>query len=204
MQWIDASLAAIIASLLPLVVTIFSWFFLKDRLSKLGLTGLLIGLSGVTLIMSVGLSSKLNIIGIIFCLIGVVALAIATIVVRNSSKENLLMMIGLQMIVGSFTLFPISVAFEVWEVNWTVSLIAAFAYTTIFPGLIATIIWFKLLHSLGPIKAAAFHFLNPLFGVLIANKVLYESLVLQQIVGVLLVMLAIFVLQISNISKSIK
>ena len=201
MQWIDASLAAIIASLLPLVVTIFSWFFLKERLSKLGLIGLLIGLFGVLVIMNSGETSKLNTIGIIFCLLGVIALAIATIVVRNSSAENLLMMIGLQMLVGSFTLFPLSLVFETWEINWTTRLIASFLYTTIFPGLLATLIWFKLLHFIGPIKAAAFHFLNPFFGVLIAHIILSERLIAQQIFGVLLVMVAILILQLSNISK---
>ena len=204
MQWIDASLAATIASLLPLVVTIFSWFFLKERLSKLGLISLLIGLAGVIFIMKSGLNSNLNTIGIIFCLMGVVALSIATIIVRNASGENLLMMIGLQMMVGSITLFPLSVVFEVWEVTWTSRLIAAFLYTTIFPGILATVIWFKLLHFLGPIKAAAFHFLNPFFGVLIANLVLSEELVRPQIVGVLLVMVAILILQLSNISTSHK
>jgi drug/metabolite transporter (DMT)-like permease len=204
MQWIDASLAAIIASLLPLIVTIFSWFFLKDRLSKVGLSGLLIGLFGVIFIMNAGTTSKLNTIGIIFCLCGVVALAIATIIVRHSSGKNLLMMIGLQMIVGSITLFPLSVAFETWEVTWSFRLLAVFLYTTIFPGLVATVIWFKLLHFIGPIKAAAFHFLNPFFGVLIAHLILSEKLVSQQIIGVLLVMAAILILQISSISKTVK
>ena len=204
MQWIDASLAAIIASMLPLIVTIFSWLFLKERLSKLGLIGLLIGLSSVLFIMNSGISSKLNTIGITFCLLAVFALAIATIIVRNSSGENLLMMIGLQMLVGSFTLFPLSIAFEIWEINWTARLISAFLYTTIFPGLLATLLWFKLLHFLGPIKAAAFHFLNPFFGVLIAHVILSEKLGVQQIFGVLLVMLAILILQLSNISKSSK
>ena len=201
MQWIDASLAAIIASLLPLIVTIFSWFFLRERLNKVGLIGLLIGLSGVIFIMNAGITNKLNALGVVFCLLGVIALATATIVVRNSSRENLLMMIGLQMIVGSITLFPLSLVFEVWQINWTSRLIAAFLYTTIFPGLLATLIWFKLLYLLGPIKAAAFHFLNPFFGVLIAHAILSEKLIWQQLVGVLLVMMAILILQVSNISK---
>ena len=204
MQWIDASLAAIIASLLPFMVTIFSWFFLKERLSGLGLVGLLIGLFGVIFVMNSGITGKLNNIGIVFCIMGVLALSVATIVVRNTPKENLLMMIGLQMIVGSITLFPLSIFFEVWEVTWTNRLVVAFVYTTIFPGLLATIIWFKLLHFLGPIKAAAFHFLNPFFGVLIAHIILSEKLMPQQIFGVLLIMIAILILQRSNVYKSPK
>ena len=202
MQWIDASLAATIASLLPLVVTILLWIFFKETLTSLGLVGLIIGLLGLLLIIQSTLPSRLNIIGILLCLIGVIALAIATIVVRNSTNKNMIMMIGIQMIVGSFTLLPLSIAFEVWEINLTVRLITSFLYTTIFPGLIATLIWFKLIYFIGPIKAAAFHFLNPFFGVLIANIILSESLLWQQIIGVLLVTMAILCLQLSNIKNS--
>lgn len=202
MQWIDASLAATIASLLPLVVTIFLWLFFKEQLTALGLIGLVVGLLGLMLIVYPTLQNSFNIVGILFCLIGVLALAIATIVVRNSTNKNMIMMIGIQMMVGSFTLLPLSIAFEVWEINLTLSLITSFLYTTIFPGLIATLIWFKLIYFIGPIKAAAFHFLNPFFGVLIANIILSESLFWQQAIGVLLVTMAILSLQISNIRKS--
>ena len=202
MQWIDASLAATIASLLPLIVTIFLWLFFKEQLTALGLIGLFVGLLGLILIVYPTLQNSFNIVGILFCLIGVLALAIATIVVRNSTNKNMIMMIGIQMMVGSFTLLPLSIAFEVWEINLTLSLITSFLYTTIFPGLIATLIWFKLIYSIGPIKAAAFHFLNPFFGVLIANIILSESLFWQQAVGVLLVTMAILSLQLSNIRKS--
>jgi len=201
MQWIDASLAATIASLLPLVVTILLWLFFKETLTPLGLVGLFIGLLGLILIVHSTLPDRLDSIGILFCLIGVIALAIATIVVRNSTNKNMIMMIGIQMMVGSVTLLPLSLAFEVWEINLTLRLITSFLYTTIFPGLIATLIWFKLIYFIGPIKAAAFHFLNPFFGVLIANIILSESLFWQQILGVSLVTIAILSLQLSNVKK---
>ena len=204
MQWIDASLAATIASLLPLVVTMFLWAFFKEKLNSLGLVGLLVGLLGLSLIINATIPTKLNLIGIVLCLVGVVALATATIIVRNSINKNILMMIGLQMLVGSVTLLPLSVVFETWEINLTNRLIVSFLYTTIFPGLIATLIWFKLIYFIGPVKAASFHFLNPFFGVLIANIILLEQLILKQLLGVLLVTIAIISLQLSKITKNSK
>ena len=201
MQWIDASLAATIASLLPLIVTIFLWLFFKEKLNLLGVIGLILGLVGLILIIKSNIPTKLNTIGIISCLLGVLALAAATIIVRRSSGKNVLMMIGLQMLVGSITLFPLSLTFEVWEIDLTTRLVTSFLYTTIFPGLIATLIWFKLIFFIGPIKAAAFHFLNPFFGVLIAHLILSEDLMFQQIIGVLLVTVAILALQLSTIKK---
>ena len=202
MQWIQASLAATIASLLPLVVTVFLWFFFKEKLNSWGLAGLIIGTIGLALIINSNIPTKLNIIGTLCCLIGVIALAIATITVRHSPNKNILMLIGLQMLLGSMTLFPLSIAVETWEITWTMSLIVSFLYTTIFPGLIATLIWFKLIHFVGPVRAAAFHFLNPFFGVLIANIVLSENLVWLQIFGVLLITIAIVSLQLSKTIKT--
>lgn len=201
MQWIQASLAATIASLLPLVVTIFLWSFYNEKVNAWGLIGLIIGILGLILIVKSNIPTEFNTFGIIFCLIGVMALATATIIVRNSSNRNIIMLIGLQMLVGSVTLLPLSIAFETWEVNWTINLVISFLYTTIFPGLIATLIWFKLIHFIGPVKAAAFHFLNPFFGVLIAYLVLSEQLVWQQLLGVLLITVAIISLQLSKTIK---
>ncbi len=202
MQWIDASLAATIASLLPLVVTIFLWLFFKEKITTVGIIGLIIGGFGIVLVLNFDAPRQLDILGITFCLMGVLALATATIIIRNSSKKNMLMIIGLQMLVGSITLFPLSIAFEVWYVNWTKSLILSFIYTTVFPGLVGTLIWFKLLHAIGPIKSAAFHFLNPFFGVFIAQIFLSETLLAQQLIGVFLVTAAILFLQISKIKKN--
>lgn len=200
MQWIDASIAAIIASLLPLIVTIISWIIFRDSLSKLGLLGLFIGIVGVMIIMSSHMTRQTSALGLLLCSIGVIALAVATIVVRNTSQENIIAMIGLQMLVGSGTLFPLSLLFDTWHINWTMSLTLSFLYTTIFPGLVATLIWFRLLHDIGPIKAASFHFLNPVFGVFIANLMLSEYVLLRELFGVLLISFAIIALQMSNIS----
>ena len=57
---------------------------------------------------------------------------------------------------------------ETVEIAWSWTLVAAFAYTTLVPGLAATLVWFWLVNRIGATKAATFHFLNPFFGVLIA------------------------------------
>jgi drug/metabolite transporter (DMT)-like permease len=198
MQWINASLAAIIASLLPLIVAFFSWIFFKQKISFLAIFGLILGLVGISLIMQHKVPEGNEFFGICLCFGGALSLAIATIVLNQTSGENILMMVGLQMLIGSLTLFPISLFFESWTVHWTWSLVLSFLYTTLFPGLIATVIWFKLLKEIGPIKAAAFHFLNPFFGVLIATIFLHETLVKTDIIGVLIVMTGILFVQLNK------
>ena len=200
MQWIEAGLAAIIASLLPIIVAVVCWLFLGEKTMFTGILGLLAGFGGVLLIMIDKLSGSSAYLGIALCLIGVVGLATATLYVGRvmSSNKNVLMIVGLQMIVGCITLFPFSLIFETWSIEWSRGFIIAFLYTTVVPGLLGTLIWFFLVRRVGPIKAATFHFLNPFFGVLVAVLILDETLSLEDGIGVVIIMVGILLVQISR------
>ncbi len=202
MQWIEAGLAAIIASLLPLLVALLSWLFLKEKLPALGVMGLVMGFAGVVIIMSTRLSAGADIFGVALAFIGVGALGIATLLVRGAvSSGNVLMVVGLQMLVASAALFPASLAFETWRVEWTWQLIAAFSYTTLVPGVLATLVWFLLVGRIGPVRASSFHFLNPFLGVAIAALVVGESLSAADILGVLVISIGIFAVQVAKQRK---
>ena len=200
MQWIEASLAAIIASLLPLVVAAVCWIFLGEKTGFKGMLGLIVGFGGVLVIMLDKLSSSNAYLGMTLCLIAVAALAGATLYVGRmmSLNKNVVMIVGLQMLVGSLTLFPFSLIFETWSIEWSTSFVLAFLYTTLVPGLLGTLIWFFLVRRIGPVKAATFHFLNPFFGVLVAALILSEPLSMRDGIGVTIIMAGILLVQLSR------
>ena len=200
MQWIEASLAAIIASLLPLVVAAVCWIFLGEKTGFKGMLGLIVGFGGVLVIMLDKLSSSNAYLGMTLCLIAVAALAGATLYVGRmmSLNKNVVMIVGLQMLVGSITLFPFSLIFETWNIEWSTSFVLAFLYTTLVPGLLGTLIWFFLVRRIGPVKAATFHFLNPFFGVLVAALILSEPLSISDGIGVTIIMAGILLVQLSR------
>ena len=200
MQWIEASLAAIIASLLPLVVAAVCWIFLGEKTGFKGMLGLIVGFGGVLVIMLDKLSSSNAYLGMTLCLIAVAALAGATLYVGRmmSLNKNVVMIVGLQMLVGSITLFPFSLIFETWNIEWSTSFVLAFLYTTLVPGLLETLIWFFLVRRIGPVKAATFHFLNPFFGVLVAAFILSEPLSISDGIGVTIIMAGILLVQLSR------
>ena len=200
MQWIEASLAAIIASLLPLVVAAVCWIFLGEKTGFKGMLGLIVGFGGVLVIMLDKLSSSNAYLGMTLCLIAVAALAGATLYVGRmmSLNKNVVMIVGLQMLVGSITLFPFSLIFETWSIEWSTSFVLAFLYTTLVPGLFGTLIWFFLVRRIGPVKAATFHFLNPFFGVLVAALILSEPLSMSDGIGVTIIMAGILLVQLSR------
>ena len=199
MQSIEASLASIIASVMPLAVGFFGWLIFGDRLSRIGILGLFVGAFGVALIMGVRLQSGADLFGIILCIIAVISLTIATMMMRGaSSGGNLLMIVGLQMLVGSVLLAVPGFLFEQPTVVLSLNLIIAFSYTVFMPGLVATFIWFWLVGRIGAVKAATFHFLNPFFGVAIAAIFLGESLRFSDIVGVIVIMAGILSVQLAR------
>ena len=199
MQTIEASLASIIASTMPLLVGLVGWVWFKEKLPIVGVWGLIIGVIGAALIMGVRIQGGTDFFGIILCIVGVLSITVATLSMRGvSSGGNLLMIVGLQMLVGAVILAFPGVVFEEWEVVWTPKLLLAFSYTVLMPGLLATFIWFWLVGRIGAVRAATFHFLNPFFGVLIAAIFLGESLGIWDAVGVIVIMAGIFVVQTSR------
>ncbi len=197
MQTIEASLAAIIASTMPLLVALAGWLILRERLRPLAVAGLVAGFVGVALIMGVRLGGGVDLFGVVLCVLGVVSLTVATMSVRGASGAggNLLMIVGMQMLVGSLVLILPAMALEVPEVNWTWRLAAAFSYTVLVPGLAATWVWFALVGRIGAVRAASFHFLNPFFGVAVAAVLLGEALGVFDVIGVLVIMGGILAVQ---------
>ncbi|MEY8098022.1 DMT family transporter [Falsihalocynthiibacter sp. S25ZX9] len=200
MQRIEASFASIIASTMPLLVAFAGWVFLSERLPKQAVVGLAAGFVGTFLILGTRLSGGVDLIGVAYCIVGVLGLTIATLSMRGaSSGGNVMMIVGLQMFVGAIVLAIASVVIgEDMSVNFSPKLIAAFSYTVLVPGLMATVIWFKLVDRIGMTRAATFHFLNPFLGAAVAAVMLGETLGMWDIIGVVIISLGILAVQLAR------
>lgn len=200
MQWVEASLAVIVAATLPLLVAAAQWIFWRDRPSPLGALGLIAGFFGVALIMGSRLSGGVNALGVFYFALGALALTFATLAVKSvTSGENVLMAVGLQMIIGATALLFAALAFETPYFTPTWPLLGAFIYTMIVPGLVATWVWFMLVSRIGATRAATYHFLNPVFGVAVAALLLGERLGPLDLLGVLVVTAGILAVQLSRL-----
>lgn len=200
MQRVEASLAAIIASTMPLLVALAGWLFLRDAPKPVAMVGLVAGIAGVALVMGSRLGQGVDLNGVVLCLIGVLALTVATMALRGAlSGGNYMMIVGLQMLIGSAFLWPFGLALENIEVIWSSRLVAAFVYTTLVPGLAATFIWVLLVNRIGAVRAATFHFLNPFLGVAFAALLLGEQLRTSDFVGVLVIAAGILAVQLSHV-----
>ena len=199
MQWIEASLASIIASTMPLIVALIGWLAFGDRLRPMAIAGLIAGVLGVVLIMGSRFQGNIDITGLLLCSIAAISLAVATLSMRGaSSGGNFMMVVGLQMLVGALALLGPALAFETWDVVWSTRLIVAFGYTTLIPGLVATLVWFYLVDRIGAVRASTYHFLNPFFGVAIAAWILSEQLHWIDVIGVAIIAGGILAVQLAK------
>lgn len=199
MQTVPASLAVIIASTMPLLVAVAGWLVFGTKVRPLGLLGLIAGLIGVVLIMGARVQGGVDLFGVFLCAIAVVSLTVATLAVLGaSSGGNVLMIVGLQMLVGSVLLWIPALTIEVWDITWSWQLVVAFIYTTLVPGLAATLVWFLLVGRIGAVKASTFHFLNPFLGVATAAVLLGERIGVLDVVGVAIIAGGILAVQLSK------
>ena len=159
----------------------------------MSIIGIIVGFLGCSTILAPKITVNLNLYGLSLCLIAVIALAMATLIIKDgfSKKEQLLPFVSIQMIVGGLPLLLVSFLFEEWIINFSNSFIIAFIYTCFFPGLIATMIWFNLVKRIGVIMASSFHFLTPPTGVIIAYIVLNERISISDIIGIIFITIAL-------------
>ena len=206
MDKIDAYLAVVVASLLPIFVAIMSFFLRKNKLNILSTIGIVIGFLGCSIILAPKITVNFNLYGLSLCLIAVIALAMATLIIKDgfSKREQLLPFVSIQMIAGGLPLLLLSFIFEEWTINFTNSFMIAFIYTCFFPGLIATMIWFNLVKRIGVIMASSFHFLTPPTGVIIAYIVLNENININDIIGIIFITIALTTIHKSNKKTKLK
>ena len=191
---IDANVSVIIASILPLTVAFFSWILFKTKMSLVGLCGLVVGLFGVLLIMLQRVEREYEMLGIALCLLGLLATTFSTLIITkiNINKNNILIVVGLQMLAGSLFLLPLSYFFEVWSVSFSITFLFTFLYIAAFPGIIGPVIWFYLQKEIGAVKYSSFHFLVPFFGIGISYFLLGETPTLTDILGVFIIIFGLY------------
>lgn len=201
MQHVEASAAAIIASMMPLLVAFLGWLLYSEKLRPMAVVGLVAGVIGVALVMGVRLRHGLDIPGLLLCLGGVVALTFATLAARGAGgSRNMMMIVGLQMAVGSAALLIPALVMEAGRpVAWSGMLVWSFLYTVVAPGIGATWLWFLLVNRVGAVRAATFHFLSPLFGVAIAAAMLGERFGASDVLGAVIVAAGILMVQLARI-----
>src|SRR5688500_13619221 len=140
---IPSGVAAIICSMMPVIVILINLFSSKEEKPTLPIIlGVALGLLGIVIIFSehiAGFSNTEYIIGIILTFAAVVSWAAGSIWIKKSNTDtNPFVNAGLQMFFGGLWCFPLSFFFDdLRVVTWSADVVYSLVYLIIFGSIIA-------------------------------------------------------------------
>lgn len=187
----NVSLAIVIYNMCPVYVMMLSPLILKERLSKLQVT--IIGISFTGLIFVIGLITldHQHLSGILFS--GASGILYATIVIMNrkfNSKMDHNLSTLVQMAAATFVLIP----FVLMEGGLN-NLIRLDIKSCVFVLVLGTIhtgiaynLYFSVYSKLSSMEIASYSYLEPAFGIILSMLILHETMTIQQMVGVVLIL----------------
>ncbi|QOG16605.1 MULTISPECIES: DMT family transporter [Bradyrhizobium] len=195
LQSVSAGLGGLIVSANPVFTAALAALLLGEGMSWRKAGGLSLGIIGVTLIvwhrLSVGTDSLH---GIVFTLASLASIVAGTILFKLlAPKGSLWIGNGVQNLAAGIVLTPIALTFaDVHAIDFTPSLIGAFAFLVLGGSILAYWLWFHLLKVCGATAASAYHFLMPPLGMLFAYIVLGEHIEMRDLLGIIPVALGIY------------
>ncbi|MGT2503504.1 DMT family transporter [Bradyrhizobium guangxiense] len=195
LQSVSAGLGGLIVSANPVFTAAFAVLLLGEGMTWRKASGLLLGIVGVTLIvwhrLSVGTDSLH---GIVFTLAALASIVAGTILFKLlAPKGSLWIGNGVQNLAAGIALTPVALSFaDVHAIDFTPSLIGAFAFLVLGGSILAYWLWFHLLKVCGATAASAYHFLMPPLGMLFAYLVLGEHVEARDLLGIIPVALGIY------------
>ncbi|PKM96201.1 MAG: hypothetical protein CVU84_00340 [Firmicutes bacterium HGW-Firmicutes-1] len=198
----------IIMSTTPAILALCSFLFLKEKITRRILLGIMISVSGILLLNTNGIVSGVTgswsgILGNFFVLLAVVGEVLFTIFRKKQSFESHPLTTTAFVILFAFLLFLPVGAYHSLGFNWDLitpsQLIPMFYYGAICSALGYTC-WFSGISKVKVNVAAGFSGVMPISSVILSVIILGEKITWQHIIGMLLALLGIYT--ISSIRKS--
>ena len=189
-QGVTSGVAAILVALNPILATGFSRLFLPDeRLSSIGVVGLLLGIIGVGIVARPNPTNLLtsDFVASGFVLLAAVCVALGSVLVqRTDSTISTEGMVAWSNALGAVILHLISAGLaseSMSSVSISIEALSAVLYLAVFASAIGYFIYFDLLNRLGAIEINLVSYAAPVFAAVSGWLVLDETLDLLSIVG---------------------
>lgn len=206
MQKVTAGIGALAVATNPLFIGFLSVIFLKERLNAFVLVALLLGITGVVvasypLLHNAGVSLK----GLLLMLFSMLSYSSASVYFnkKNWGGLKILTINGWQTLIGGVLLLPFTMAFYHKSSNhFNLKFWGSVLWLAVFVSVCAIQCWLWLLKS-NPLKASMWLFLTPIFGFIIAAFFLHDAISLYTVIGVALVIAALFISQMNKGAKQI-
>jgi drug/metabolite transporter (DMT)-like permease len=195
LQTVSAGLGGLVVSANPVFTAVLAAAFLGEALTWRKMSGLLLGIAGVTFIvwhrLSVG-TDQLH--GILFTLASLASIVAGTVLFKMMApKGSLWVGNGIQNLAGGLALLPFAFTLsDVGDIVPSARLVGSFAFLVLGGSILAYLLWFHLLNACGATAASSYHFLMPPLGMLFAFLVLGEHVEIRDLLGIVPVALGVY------------
>ncbi|MBC3861999.1 EamA family transporter [Undibacterium jejuense] len=191
-QHIPAGYSAIMNATSPLWGAVMAAIFLGEKFTLRKMAGMLVGVLGVAMLVRLGpveWSTEL-LLALLACSAATICYALAGVYTKKLSVDvNPVLMATASQVGGALFLLP-SLPFSPVPGAVTTTIVLAAAALSLLCSAIAYLLYFRLIHDIGPTKALTVTFLIPLFALLWGFLFLNENITLSTLAGCAGVVLA--------------
>jgi len=203
---IHASLAAVIISMIPLVVPVGAYLILNERVTTFNIIGILISFMGaLIIIMNKDFSLSAEPVGLLLMLLAVFCAVGYTIIVKKlTERYNAYSITTYQNIFGALMFLPLFLVFDLKEfavADHSLKAILNLGYLAIFGSSLASIFFTYCVRNIGATRTEIFTNLIPVFTAIFAWYMLGEELGPKKIVGIAVVLTGLFLSQLKSRKK---
>ena len=200
-QYVGSGLAALLIATEPMFILVLAWIMGQQRISRISLLGLALGVAGVAILTSADLTGKgSTLIGVFAVLFGSVSWAAGVVISpRLKLPADAVARTAVPLVCGAALVWIASAATgEFQRVHWaSISLrsLGGIAYLVVFGSIIAFTSYMWLLQRCPPALVATHTYANPVVAVLLGWLVASEPLSLRMIVACVAILGAVMLVR---------
>lgn len=204
LKFMPAGLFSVLVYLQPVLIAIFAWIWLGERMYSFKVIGLIFGFLGVAVVSVKGVSGHISGIGVVIGICTTISWVFGTVYVKKvSSNVNFMWLAALQCIIGGALLTAAGSVWEQWSaIDWNMTYIAGMAFSSVLGVSVSWLLYFTLVNSGEASVVASYTFLVPLVSVLTGMMFLKESFTLYLLLG--LIFIAISILMVNRKPRTIR
>jgi drug/metabolite transporter (DMT)-like permease len=195
----SASTTSLILTMTPILIALFSAFFIRERIHWVGWLGILTSFFGLYFVVfenSAGISLGEKVLsGNLMILVGNLFWAIYTVFSKPLlERMSALRLATLTLSFGTLFYLPLTVR-EIAALDWgslSARSWAALAFSAVFAIAISYVIWYSSVRRVGNTKTGIFGNITPVFTVFFARLFLGERIGLTKVIGALVIIVGFY------------
>ena len=201
-QGISAGVSSLIISLQPLVASGFAFLLLKERIHSHQWAGLLLGVSGVTVIVLEQITLS-DLEGILMSFIALLGLALGSLYQKRFCQQMNIFTGGvIQSGTAALLCTLIMLADDSGYVHWNGEFIAALFWMAVVVSIGALSILYLLIRALPISEVSSLFYLMPVSAVLLSALVFDQSISMFEGIGIMITALAVFLVNRASFKAS--